>query len=128
MPQGLLWYLVSLSTVGEVGDLGGRVSPDLLLHASLVLDSVLLEEIVGLGLGGRLGVRVVEKVLHAEGNLLHGDGRLPTLVLVQDRKADSARGVDVRVEQGRRESAYKSIDLVNLCFFANQVVVTMGTA
>lgn len=107
MPQGLLWYLVSLSTVGGVGDLGGRVSPDLLLHASLVLDSVLLEEIVGLGLGGRLGVWVVEKVLHAEGDLLHGDGRLPTLVLVQDRKADSARRIDVRVEQRRRESAYK---------------------
>lgn len=50
----------------------------------LVLDTILLEEIVGLRLGWRFRVWVVEQVLHAQKDLLDCDGRLPRLLLVQD--------------------------------------------
>lgn len=79
------------------------------LHASLVLDPILLEEVICVGLGGRLGIWVVQKILNAEKDLLHSDGGLPSLLLVQDRQADGAAGVDVRVKQRRREFACTKI-------------------
>ena len=69
-----------------------------LLDAPLVLHAVPLEHVVRLGLGGRLRVGVVEQVLDAQEDLLDRDGRLPRLLLVQDRKADGAGRVDVWVE------------------------------
>lgn len=38
-------------------------------------------------------------------NLLESDGRFPSLFLVEDRKADGARRVDIGVEQRRDEFA-----------------------
>jgi hypothetical protein len=80
-------------------------------HSLLVLDSVSLEQIIRLSLSRRLRVRVVEQVLDTQQNLLHRDGRLPSLILVQNRKTDRARGVDVGMEQRRDEftcERYKS--------------------
>lgn len=82
-----------------------RVLADDALDPPLVLHAVLLEQVVGLSLGRRLGVRVVEKVLDTQEDLLHGDGGLPRLILVQDGEADGARRVNVRVEQGRDKFA-----------------------
>jgi len=53
----------------------------------------------------RLGIRIVEKILDAEKDLLDGDGWFPTFFLVQDGKANRTRRVDVRVEEGRDEFA-----------------------
>lgn len=58
------------------------------LDASLVLDAVLLEEVVRLGLCWRFRVGVVQQVLHAEKNRLDRDGWLPRLLLIQDGKTD----------------------------------------
>lgn len=88
-----------------VSHLRCRVVPDDTLHALLVLSAILLEHVVCLGLGGRVGVGIVQKVLDAKQNLLDGDGGLPSLLLVQNRQADGATGVDVRVEQRGREFA-----------------------
>lgn len=49
-------------------------------------------------MGRRLGVGVVEQVLDAKEDLLHRDGRFPRFLLVQDREADGAGWVDVRME------------------------------
>lgn len=84
---------------------GSRVLAHDTLDSLLVLDSVSLEEVVGLSLSRRLRVRVVEEVLDAEENLLHRDGGLPRLFFVEDRQAHGARGVDVRVEQRGNELA-----------------------
>lgn len=83
----------------------GRILPNDASDTSLVFHLVLLKEVVSLGLCGRLGIGVVEKVLDTERNLLHRDGRLPTLLLVENRQADGARWVYIRVEQGGRELA-----------------------
>ena len=71
----------------------------------LVLDLVLLVEVVGVGLGGRVRVGVIEQVLDAQGDLLDGNGGLPGLVFVEDGQADGAGRVDVRMEQRRDEFA-----------------------
>ena len=75
--------------------------PDLLL----VGNSILLKEVVSLGLGWRFWIWFVEKRLNAEQNLLDGDGRLPSFFLVQDRQTDRARRVDVRMEKRWNEFA-----------------------
>lgn len=82
-----------------------RVVLDNLLDLLLVRGAVLLEQVERVGLGGRLRVRLVEQRLDAEQDLLDGDGRAPALLLVQDRQADGARGVDVWVEERRDELA-----------------------
>jgi hypothetical protein len=74
---------------------------------SLVLDLVFLKEVVRLSLCGRVGVRIVEKVLNAKRNLLDGDGGLPTFLLIQDRQTDGARRVYIGMEQRGRELACK---------------------
>jgi hypothetical protein len=43
--------------------------------------------------------------LNAEEDLLDGDGGLPGFLFVEDREADGAGWVDVRVEERRREFA-----------------------
>lgn len=81
------------------------VLPDDPLHALLVFGAVLPEQVIGVGLRGRLGVGLVQEVLDSEQEFPDGDGRLPRLVLVEDREADGARGVYVRVEERRDEFA-----------------------
>lgn len=76
------------------------------LDAPFILDSVFFEEVVCVGLGGRLGVGIVQKVLDAEENLLDGDCWLPCLLLVQNGEANSSAGVNVRMEKRRCELAY----------------------
>lgn len=83
------------------------------LDPFLVLVPVLLEQVVGLGLGGRLRVWVVQQVLHAQQDLLDGNGGLPPLLLVQDRETDRAGRVDVGVEERRDELAWGSRDFVS---------------
>lgn len=75
------------------------------LDSLLVLDLVPLEEIVRLSLRGGLGVGVVEEVLDSQEDLLDGDGRLPGFVFIEDREANSAGWVDIRMKQGRDEFA-----------------------
>lgn len=65
--------------------LHGRVLLDDLADSSLVCRAVLLEQIVGIGLRGRLGVRVIEQILDTQQDRLDCDGRAPGLLFVQDR-------------------------------------------
>ena len=74
-------------------------------HSALVCRPVLLEQIVGVGLRGRLGIGFIEQILDTEKDLLDGDRGSPCLLLVQDRETDGAGGVDVGVEQRWRELA-----------------------
>lgn len=76
-----------------------------MLDLLVVGSAVLAEEVVGLGLGRRLGVRLVEQRLDAEEDLLDGDGGLPAFLFVEDRQADSSGRVDVGVEERRDELA-----------------------
>jgi len=55
--------------------------------------------VVGVGLGGGFGVRVVEESLDAQEDLLDRDGGLPAFVFVEDGEADRSGGVDVWVEE-----------------------------
>lgn len=83
--------------------LGCRILPNDALDPLLVFYFIPLEEVVRLGLRGRLGVGIVEQILYAQKDLLDGNGRFPGLVFVEDRKADGAGGVDIRMEQRRNE-------------------------
>lgn len=82
-----------------------RILPDNPAHALLVFVSVLLIQIVRVGLGGRVRVGVVEQILDAQQDLLDSDGGPPGLLLVQDRQANGAARVDVGVKQRRLELA-----------------------
>lgn len=75
--------------------------PDL----ALIRRPVLAEQVIRIGLRGRIRVDLIEQHLNAEQDLLDGDRRLPGFLFVQDRETDSARGVDVRVEERRDEFA-----------------------
>lgn len=46
--------------------------------------TVLLKEIIGFGLSGRLRVRVVKQILNTEQDLLDGDCGTPVLLLVKN--------------------------------------------
>ena len=76
-----------------------------LLYFAFIGRPVPSEHVVGFGLRRRFGVRVVEEFLDTDQNLLDRDGGSPGLFLVQDRKTDSAGGIDVRVEKWRVEFA-----------------------
>jgi hypothetical protein len=78
---------------------------DDLPHCLLVCNAVFLEEVVRLSLCGRVWVYFVEQHLDAEEDLLDGDGGLPGFLFIEDREADGAGWVDVRVEERRREFA-----------------------
>ena len=75
------------------------------LHLSLVSGPILLVEVVGVRLGGRVWIGVVEQVLHAQKDLSDRDGRFPAVLFVEDGEADGAGRVDVRMKQWRRELA-----------------------
>lgn len=103
---------------------GRLVVLDDLPHLLLVRYTILLEQIVGLGLRWRLRVDLVEKHLDAEKDLLDGDGGLPGFLFIQDRKADGAGGVDVRVEERGCEFACHDL----LIFIAYQRLHRDGIA
>lgn len=77
----------------------------LLLDSPLVSDLVVLEHGVRLDLGGIGSVRIVQQVLNPQEQLFDSDRRFPSLLLVQDRKTDGPRRVDVGVEERRGEFA-----------------------
>jgi hypothetical protein len=95
------------SSLVLVVDLGRRVVLDDATDLLLVGLPVLLEQVEGIGLGGRLWVGLVEERLDAEQNLPDGDGGLPAFLLVQDRQADGAGRVDVWVEERRGEFTWQ---------------------
>lgn len=72
---------------------------DDLPHSLLVCSTIFLEEVVRLRLCGRLRVHFVEQHLNAEEDLFDGDGGLPGFFFVENRQADGAGRVDVRVEE-----------------------------
>lgn len=74
-------------------------------HSFLVLQSILAVDCVRLGLCRVLDVGFVEQILDAEQDLFDGDRRAPVLVLVEQRQANGARWIHVRVEQRRLEFA-----------------------
>jgi hypothetical protein len=77
-----------------------RVLLDNALDPPLVLDFVLFEQVVGLGLGRRLGVRVVKQILDSQEDLLDRNGGAPCLFLVENGQADGTGGVHVGVKEG----------------------------
>jgi hypothetical protein len=88
-------------------ELGRRVVLDDAADLLLVGLPVLLEQVEGIGLGGRLWVGLVEERLDTEQNLPDGDGGLPAFFLVQDGQADGAGRVDVWVEERRGEFTWQ---------------------
>lgn len=82
-----------------------RVLLDDLLHLLLVGGAILLEQVEGVSLGGRLRVRFVQQRLDAQQDLLDRDGWTPALLFVQDGQADGTGRVDVGVEERRDELA-----------------------
>jgi len=63
-------------------DLRSRMFPDNTLDLVLICHSILLEEVVRVGLRWRVGVGVVEEVLNAEKDLLDGNCGLPAFFFV----------------------------------------------
>lgn len=61
-----------------------RVLPHNLADAPLICRTILLEEVVGISLRGRLGVWVIEQILDAKKDLLDGDCGSPRFLLVQN--------------------------------------------
>lgn len=74
------------------------VLADDLLDLGLVCLTVLLEEIVCVGLSWGLWVWVVEEILDTEENLFYGDRGLPAFFFVEDRETNGTGGVDVGVK------------------------------
>lgn len=100
------------------GPLRRRILTDHAANALLIFNLVPLEQVVCVGLRGRFGVGVVEKILDAKQNLLDRDGWFPRLFLVENRQADGTRGVDVGVEQRGNKFAcrqdQKSVAVANI--------------
>ena len=63
------------------------------------------KEMICVGVGGAVGIRVVQEVLDSQQDLLDGDGGLPSVVLIQDGQTHRSRGVHIWVEEGRCEFA-----------------------
>ena len=76
----------------------GLILANNLLHSPLVCAAVLLEQIVCVGLSGRLWVDLVQEHLDAEQDLLDRDGRLPAFLLIENAKTNGARRIHVGVE------------------------------
>lgn len=84
-----------------------RVISDDLLDLLLVGSAILAEQVVGLGLGRRLGIGLVQQGLDAEKDLLDGDGGFPAFLFIENGQADGSRRVDVGVEKWRDELAWR---------------------
>lgn len=106
--------------------LGRSILPSFGLDPSLVLGLVVHKKLVGLGLGGAVGVGIVQEVLNAEEHLLDGDRGPPPLLLVEDGEADGAGGVDVGMEQGRDELALGRLGWVLLGELEGDLVNATG--
>lgn len=74
----------SKSTSFHPDNLHRRVLTDNLTHFALITWAILLEHIVRLGLCGRLGIGVIEKILDTEKNLFDCNCRSPAFFFVQD--------------------------------------------
>ena len=61
-----------------------------MLDLLVVCVTVFFEQVVGLGLGWRIWIWVIEEVLDPEKNLLDCDSRLPAFFLIQDGEADGS--------------------------------------
>ena len=79
---------------------------DNVLDLLVICLTIFLKQIVGLCLGRRIWIWVIEEVLNPEKNLLDRDSRLPAFFLIQDGEADSSRGVDIWMEKRRHKFAY----------------------
>lgn len=79
--------------------LHGRVLADNLAHLALITRTVLLEHVVCFGLRRGFGIGIVEKILDTEEDLLNRNRRSPGLFFIENRQADGAGWVDIRVEQ-----------------------------
>lgn len=75
-----------------------RVVLDNLLDLGLVCSLVLFVKVVGFCLGRGFSVDLIEEHLNTEQDRFDCDRRLPSLLFIQDRQANCARGIDVRVE------------------------------
>jgi len=82
-----------------------RVVANDLSYLLLIGDTVLLEQVVGVGLSRRIRVGLVEERLNAEQKLLDGNGGFPGFVLVEDGQTHGAGWVDVWVEEWGDEFA-----------------------
>lgn len=100
---------------GWAGFLVGLVFLHNHANSTFILRTVLLEEVVGLGLCRWLGVGVIQEILDAKQELLNSDGRSPTLFLIQNWQANRSGRVDIRVEKCRREFAWTVLVLVLCC-------------
>jgi hypothetical protein len=97
------WLLSSINTHIQIHqDLDKRwILLGLLSDTSPVLHNVLDKEVISFSLCriGRVGL--VQQILDANKNLFHCNCRSPSTIFVEDRQADSSRGVDIRVEETR---------------------------
>ena len=85
-----------------------RVVLDDVLDLAFVRGAVLLKEVVRISLSGRIRIWSVQKFLNADKNLLDGDCRLPSFLLIQNRETDCARWVDVGMKERWNEFACQS--------------------
>lgn len=70
-----------------------------LLNLFFVRLTILLEQVVGFGLRGRFGIRIIQEILDTKEYLLDGNRWLPAFFFVENRKTNSARWVDIGVEK-----------------------------
>ena len=82
-----------------------RVVSDDLLDLLVIGSTVFAEQVVGLGLSGRIWVGLVQQRLDTEEDLLDGDGGLPAFLFVENGQANGSGRVDVGVEERRNELA-----------------------
>jgi hypothetical protein len=64
--------------------LNGLVFLNHLADLTLIRGSVLFEQVVGIGLRGRLWVGIIEEILNAEQDLLDGDSGSPVFLFIED--------------------------------------------
>jgi len=87
------------------------IVPDHLLDLLLVRLGILLEQRVRIRLRRTVWIWLVQQRLHTEKDVLQRDRGLPAFVLVQNAETDGAGGIDIGMEQRRREA-----DLGRLCW------------
>jgi hypothetical protein len=75
---------VSAASQSDNGSSRSRVFLNDLLDLPLICDSVFLEQVVCICLGGGFGVGLVKQFLDAKEDLFDGDGRFPAFLFVQD--------------------------------------------
>lgn len=76
-----------------------------LSYLLLIGGAIFLVQVIRLRLSRRLRIRIIQKILDSQQDLLDRDCGLPRLLLVQNRKANCARWIDVGMEKWRDEFA-----------------------